>query len=187
VNQRKTPTKKKLKSESNADLIKAIREDLLKSITPLFEKQNKRFDGVDKRFDGIDERFDGIDERFDGIDERFDGIDERFDGVDKRFDGIDEWRAKTDARFDNLQQVIRKDMINYFAPLIEVTQEKAAKATIKVSQEVVKLGELIGGKIDKLTDSVIHIRTALSEQKHETDKLKHEIDILKRAVVLKDQ
>lgn len=81
-------TKKKTsksKNRPNAELVKAIRDDLVKTFKPLFAGIDKRFDDSEKRFDGIDKRFDDSDKR---SDERFVRIEHRLRGIDTQLGKI---------------------------------------------------------------------------------------------------
>ena len=98
-----------IRAKNDADGILNTTTDLIKIVSKLEQKMDKRFDQQDKRFDQQDKRFDQQDKRFDQQDKRFDQMQaeqaEFRQETRERFDCL---QKETNERFNQLELLIRQ-------------------------------------------------------------------------------
>ncbi len=100
----KVATTKKVKKESDTEMLARLMVQGFDGIDKKFEKVNKRFDGMDKRFDGMDKRFDGIDKRLDGMDKRFDSIETNVSHIQQEVVAINLAQDETNRRLNSIER-----------------------------------------------------------------------------------
>jgi uncharacterized coiled-coil DUF342 family protein len=184
-------TKKTTKKTKPAQSIATLLSEMEKRLTSQLDQQGERLDQQSKRLDQQSKRLDQQGERFDQQSKRFDQQGERLDQQSKRFDQLraeikqdtlqllKEQDNRIEERFVKERPEIRKEILNYVAPMFEDLHGKMTKLETRVTDK-------LGAEIDKLSDKIINFRSDVNSHEQSINQLKHEVETVKRAVVLKE-
>ena len=78
-----------------------------RTVQPIVERFDQRFEQVERRLEQGDQRLDRIDQHLERVDQHLERIDERLEHVDRQFVHIDRRFTMLSSQLENLQESVR--------------------------------------------------------------------------------